>query len=435
MAQFGRAGRSLSRFRTERAGSVAIMAGFMFTALVVAIGGAVDYSSTIANSKKAQRMMDSTVLALTRQELNTDDLQQKGEALFTSLLAKASLNSEAKEITFTLDNDIVRGTAVVGSATNFLSIIGLDRLRARIEAAAVAPELIPMEIALVLDVSGSMGTDLNGKPRIEWLKDSVNGMFDTLDENLPPSTQLSAAIVPYSTSVNLGDYPQVLAALSVGSKAKPTNGGDVWAAERVDAANGLDFNLKTTSATVRPVPFVDKFEVGGRTPKSRFQPLTSDIASARKAVDKLVAQGWTAGHIGMAWGLYALASEWQDVWPEPPAPYAKSKKAIVILSDGQFNTTHNIGNTSLANDDSVGVRFKNDNTAESDAYFQDVCELAEDRGIIVYAVALALDPVSEAKMGDCVANSGQLFKADSPAELRKAFEAIALELGERRLVS
>ncbi len=427
----------VSRFQSDRSGGVAIMAGFMFVTLVVAIGGALDYSSTIANTKKAQRMMDSTVLALTRQDLNTIDVQEAGEALFESLVSKASLDSATDNVEFVLSDNVVRGTAVIGSTTNFLSLIGMDRIRARVEAAAVPPAGVPLEIALVLDTSGSMATDLNGKPRIERLKDAVNLMFDSLEDTLPRNATMLASVVPYSTSVNVGNFPQALAAQSVGLGPRPPVGADVWAAERVSAVNGLDYTVSAASPSVDPVPFVTAAEIGDVSPSSRMSALTRDIDAARASIDDMTAEGWTAGHIGMAWGVYALANEWQAIWPEAPAPTGQAKKVIVMLSDGEFNTTHNIGDTSLAIDPNSldgALPFKNNNALESDAYFKDICDLADARGITVYTVALALDPVSETKLAACAANGGRLFKADSAADLREAFDNIARELGLHRLV-
>jgi hypothetical protein len=260
-------------------------------------------------------------------------------------------------------------------------------------------------------------------------------MLDTLEDTLPPGSEFSTAVVPYSTSVNVANYKQALAAASIGGEVKPTTGRDLWAAERFTASSGLDYTVSTAAPSTRPVPFVTAAEIGNKNPRSRMMSLTRDVDSVRRTIGGLNAKGWTAGHIGMAWGLYALSNEWQGIWPETPAPRGEANKVIVILSDGQFNTTHNIGDISLATPPGGTIPKKNDNGLESDAYFKNVCDLAEAQDITVYAVALALDPVSEAKLGDCVANGGQLFEANNPSQLRDAFESIAVELGQRRLVS
>ena len=102
---------------------------------------------------------------------------------------------------------------------------------------------------------------------------------------------------------------------------------------------------------------------------------------------------------------------------------ADTNKIIVFLSDGEFNQTHNIGAGSQTD------------TANSNAYFQDMCTLARDNGYTIFTVALALNATSEAILAECVGTSGQAYTADSAEELTQAFEDIARLLGMRRLTS
>jgi len=326
-------------------------------------------------------------------------------------------------VQFSLSDTLVSGSALVDSKTYFLGIMGMDSMSASVESAAVPPAARPIEIALVLDVSGSMSEDLNGKTRMKRMKEAVNDMFDTLDEELPSGAKVSASVVPYSTSVNLGDYSQVFGAVSVSGLPKPAFGSDVWAAERSVLASGTDFTLSDVSPVVSAIPFVTETEMGNGDPVARLSALSDNIAGVRTTVDAMTPDGWTAGHIGMAWGVYSLSNKWASVWPQDPKPAADADKIIVMLSDGQFNTTHNIGDASNAD----GVH--------SDAYFQTVCDLARAQGITIYTVALALDPVSEAKLGACVGPGGKLYTADSANELSNAFKDIARRLGRHRLTS
>ena len=413
----------LNGFGTERKGGVALMAGFAFPLVFLGAGGALDYTNAVTTQKKAQRAMDSTVLALTRRDLNDIDIQTEGETLFNAILGNANLNTTSTEVRFTLTDTVVRGSALVASRTHFLSFIGLDNMPGHVESAAVPPTDRPIEIALVLDVSGSMDDDLNGQPRIERLKSAVNAMFDTLEDSLPSGAQVSASVVPYSTSVNLGDYRNALASSSISGEAKPPAGDDVWAAERVVAVNGTDYTVNDASPGARPIPFVTEGEINRASPTARLAALTDDINDVRSSVSAMTAHGWTAGHIGMAWGVYTLSDSWNHIWPQNPAATGDADKIIVMLSDGRFNTTHNIGEQS------------NSDGENSDAYFQNTCDLAKDKGITIYAVALALDAASEAKLASCVGVNGRVYPADSASELSNAFEAIARRLGTHRLTS
>jgi hypothetical protein len=240
----------------------------------------------------------------------------------------------------------------------------------------------------------------------------------------------------------LGSYPQALEATSIDlNLPKPGGNADLWAAERKIASNGLNYTVNDTGPNSRKVPFVTAAEIGDTSPTSRLAALTDDIGSVRTTVNAMTPNGWTAGHIGMAWGVYSLSDKWSSLWPQDPAPKGDADKIIVMLSDGIFNTTHGIGDTGLGIDPSTvanpdgALPFKNNNQEESDAYFQNVCAMARTEGMTIYAVALALDSASETKLGNCVGASGKLYTADSANDLSKAFEDIARRLGTHRLTS
>ncbi len=411
----------LKSFGVERSGGVAMMMGLTMPVIFLGAGGAVDYSNAISTKQKAQSAIDSTVLALTRRDLTTIDVQAEGRELFSAIMQEQGIANDINNVNFTLNNSLISGSAVVDSQNYFLGLIGMDTMAARVEAAAVPPANRPIEIALVLDTSGSMGNDLNGSPRIERMKVAVNEMFDTLDDTLPPGAEVRASLVPYSTSVNISDFQSAAVNSSVAGLPKEP---EIWAAERFVAVNGNSFNLNTADPGVSPLPFVTASEMGmNATPATRMAPLTDDIADVRSTVAGMNPSGRTAGHIGMAWGLYSLAESWGGFWPTAPEANGDSEKIIVFLSDGLFNTTHNIG----ARSRSDGVTSK--------AYFQDVCSLARDEDITIYTIALALDPASEARLRRCVGSSGESFSASNAAELSAAFKSIASRVGTHRLTS
>lgn len=414
-------------FKADRKGGIALMTGLAFPIVFVGMGGAVDYNNAITTTQKAQRALDSTVLALAGRDLETIDIQAEGERLFRSVLESQAIGSDPSGVVFTLDDDVITGSGFVESQTFFLGLIGMNNFRGRVESVAVPATVEPIEIALVLDVSGSMGNPLNGTPKIDLLKNSVNAMFDTLDRVLPDDAELSTALVPYSSSVNLGNYPQVLQSVSLTGQPLPPAGANAWVAERPQTQSGTNFTLTDASPIGSPIPLVtqDHFDLSLPFPEAptfpRLTALTDDIPSVRTAVNALTPNGFTAGHLGMEWGVYTLSERWGNVWPQDPLPANQANKIIVMLSDGQFNRTFDIGN-----------RTKIDG-AHSDAYFQEVCEFAQDRNITIYTIALDLDVVNASKLQNCVGGNGAFFPANNASDLIEAFESIARRLGAIRL--
>jgi len=235
-------------------------------------------------------------------------------------------------------------------------------------------------------------------------------MFDTLDEVLPPSVEVSASVVPYSTSVNISGYS---ASLSLGKT------GEVWAAERMIASNGASFVINDASPSVRGIPVLNKTS---SKPAARLSPLSTDIDAVRSKVNSLTADGGTAGHLGMAWGVYTLSDKWGQVWPKSPEKSGDAEKVIIILSDGEFNTIHNLTGGGSGAEKSYG-------------YFQAACKVAKDEGILVHAVALSLDDASRQQLEKCVNMNGQVHSADSAGQLQTVFKTIALSFGQRRLTN
>ena len=148
-------------------------------------------------------------------------------------------------------------------------------------------------------------------------------------------------------------------------------------------------------------------------------PLTNDRDTLETAIDNFTTGGWTAGHLGTAWGWYMLSDSWGALLPgdSSPKPYGTKNlfKAVVLMTDGEFNT-------SWRNDDS-------DDQAIS------LCNAMKDKDIIVYAVSFK--SANHPTLLSCASadNSGnQLYwDADNGSELTAAFKDIAIRLTNLRL--
>ncbi|WP_213272273.1 TadE/TadG family type IV pilus assembly protein [Hyphomonas sp.] len=156
-------------------------------------------------------------------------------------------------------------------------------------------------------------------------------------------------------------------------------------------------------------------------------PLTEDKVALKTHISNLVAEGGTAGHLGIAWGWYLVSPEWADIWPEAskPLPYREpqTSKAVILMTDGDFNIQHP--------------------TASKNSFRQsmDLCDgmKASNRRIQIYTVGFQV-PSGVQRTGDgrtileyCATSADHAFNADSGEELIEAYRSIARSISDLRL--
>ena len=165
-------------------------------------------------------------------------------------------------------------------------------------------------------------------------------------------------------------------------------------------------------------------------PRSEIMPLTNDKRALKTHIDRLNPGGFTAGHLGAQWGWYMLAPAWELVWPSSskPAPYndGKTIKAMILMTDGEFNTSYTAGTSGSAQ------------TNQSFLHARNICSnMKADEKIIVYTVGFQLRNSDAINLLRNCANTPDKhhFLAEDADELREAFRAIAIQLANLRISS
>lgn len=200
-------------FTHARDGNVAMIFALCLVPMLLLMGGALDLSRQRGGEVNVQNALDATLLAVAHKalDLNEDQLSAEGRKWFDSQMMGTKL-----EITsFTIINTGDRLTAEVTGTidTSFLAIMGLTELTIR-RRASVKYGVRNIEIALVLDTTGSMaatasGTEscgrwscTGGKSKLVVLKEAATSMMNTLEAS--GSGQMKVSIIPFATFVNVG---------------------------------------------------------------------------------------------------------------------------------------------------------------------------------------------------------------------------------------
>jgi Flp pilus assembly protein TadG len=191
------------RFGSDRSGATAVVFGLAVIPLVVAAGAALDYGRASAAKLQLQRAVDAAALALVKDAPAGDDRQikKRGEELVKALLSGAKDISTDK-ITISRESQAVRVVASATMKTAFMALAGFDTLSISSEAQA-AWGMTNIELALVLDNTGSMNETPQGKRKIDELKSAAGRLLIDLRAVAHDKDTVKVSIVPFDTEVRL----------------------------------------------------------------------------------------------------------------------------------------------------------------------------------------------------------------------------------------
>lgn len=220
----------LRRFRSDERGAFATIFAVLAIVLVAFSGAVVDYTSMQQAKTRAQVALDAAALALqpkiytstsdqlkaNAQSLIVDRLQDPRNAWTkcTSALQPPCVNVDTANID--TENGTLTLSAQLSVPMYFVSLVGVPKLNFRIESQATRKKL-NLEVAMVLDNSGSMGESMggwSGPKRMDVLKASatcaVNILFygvsdcSTSTSGLTVKPDVKMAVIPFTSEVNVG---------------------------------------------------------------------------------------------------------------------------------------------------------------------------------------------------------------------------------------
>ncbi len=460
------------------------MFSLIFTVIVGLNVFAIEYSRAVEVRKSMQKHLDSTLVHLSKDDKKFKP-QTAGESFLANAVNNSSYDLSKIKSKFVWDNDTASLTGTVDFTPKSMIRGALfDGFAMGVEA-SVAPKMLGLvEIALVLDSSGSMLFPIDnkysrrtapvGERRIDSLHTAVTGLFDAIYEN--PTVIPKVAVIPYANTVDIsdlyvngdsGDFTptwgrtyndlQLNIITEASVEHMPNSYGysmrqkGIWATERYQTKNSdgsfaLSLLPPSTSNTLIPItsqrytePRCSRWTcyylqarrwIGDHKRKNGYffphigvLPQTTDASKVRNFVKSIEPNGGTAGHLGAIWGLYALSPAWHDVFKHPagvPAPLSSDEKHLVIMTDGSFNSPQTAGMS----------------TSDIFKYFQSVCDLARDSGVTVYTVGLLLQSDDmDRVLSECVTSPHRYYKVENHNDLVNAFKNIGRVTSQIRIAS
>ncbi len=408
-------------FTRDERGSVTILFGLSCIVLFGVMGIAIESARYQDVASRAQAGLDGAALAgaklLGDDDVSTSDIQDRAKQYFDAVIATFGVDTASIS---PLQVAVDRTTGAVESSVQikvpnfFGTIMGLDRLTTINRASKVVYDMQKTELALVLDVTGSM----NSKNKLGDMKAATSDIIDALLDKSINESNTRIAVAPFSASVNAGSYRDDV--------ADTTNAvADDCVIERADATDAAPAGANR----LKTAPLTPSYGMYG-CPDAPIIPLLgkSEKDTLKNTINSYVATGWTAGHIGSAWGWYLLSPEWNGIFTGKSKPnnYDPEKviKAVVIMTDGEFNAAYLNGD--LASTDPAQADL-------SYGQFQTLCTGMKDSGIRVFTVGYDLPAASRAltELETC-ATTGDFYAA-AAGNLKKVFKDIADSLTALRV--
>ena len=418
----------LATLRQDERGAVAMIFALSLFALLMMVGLAVDIARAVHTKSRIAAALDAAALAaaksLHEKDLGVPELTALAKRYFEVNLGEAGLNfGQVSDFQVAIDKptSTVSVTAIANVPTAFARVGGIDSIRLPTTvAAAFDPKDI--EVALSLDVTGSM---CNPCSKIEDLQAAARDLIDILLPAQKTSTnKVRVALAPFAAGVNAGaDYAgRVVSKLGPDTCVFERDGAEL----ATDAPPGAGGYLKVAGDS----------GVANRRNNcpsgAEVMALTDSARNLTREIDQLRAGGSTAGHLGTAWAWYLVSPQWASIWPPDsrPANYGDKKtiKAVVLMTDGVYNTFGGACDRSCSNTSAQATRSQD--AARS------LCSnmKSPNVGVKVYSVGFKLDDRrAEEVLRDCASSATTFYRAESGEQLRRAFREIAQDLMRLRL--
>lgn len=379
--------RYLRQFGRDEDGGIIVLTLLLLVVMLVMGGMAVDFMRYESRRALLQSVSDRAVLAAAELDLQVDSSEVvidyfRANGVEDAIIGAPIVNDEP-------GSRSVRVNSELDISTIYLGFVGIDELSAPAASAAIEGTG-NIEISMVLDISGSMGGNVNVPDRgnvekMVLLQEAASAFVDTL---LIPEyqDQVSISLVNYSADVSVGDgiydalttTPDTIYEAADGSFTEYTDeeleqmelldpdfevalGTPHTNPSRCIEFNDSEFTTRTFD-TARTYQQVARFSTTNgstfrspRCPEEDFQgiiALTQDGDRLKTAINQLRPTKTTSIHLGMKWGVSLIDPSMRDLLAgvpgvDPafagvrPADYTDATSAVdtakyvILMTDGQ----------------------------------------------------------------------------------------------------
>lgn len=322
--------------KLENQNGSAAIAALLLMPIIFSIGAmAVDFSYQLHKQDRLGQAAESISLTLSKRNINSvNDNQLLTEKMLDWYFPGGTISHEIKAITGGFN--VKLGTNVKFLLSQNIHTSDVDTPVSNQGAASFSPQQPQFELALVLDLSGSMAGQ-----KLSDLKSAARNFINSMSD----SSYIS--LIPYSNGVSFEN--QSWSAASNGQKTciyararvcKP----NIWGGGCTDQWGSESHVVANLFASAASNNFLEEAWRGGQWLAENCStftalPLTSDKQALLAKVNSLsdpVASTTTISYEGIIWGGRMIAPQWRGQWGNADLPKNSSEidKHLILFTDG-----------------------------------------------------------------------------------------------------
>lgn len=447
-----------------------MMTAFCAMTLLTVVGVAVDVAGMTSLRKTMQDRLDVAVLAAAGSG-ETKDAELK--KIVKDVIEQGSNNTWKMDAVITIDSNEIYAEGTTVYDPMIMGIMNQGKINVRVNSAAPVATEVPLNIAMVLDTTGSMaGSNMTD------LKDAAEVLVDFVEAQKHPQSRI--AVVPFSNYVNIGMSRRNEAWMDVPADAttgpapacypeETVTGSGCTTTTETRYSDGVSYTATMTTCSSNtatptgnticpPAPGVvwngcagsrdapDNIiaDASGAKPiggamnvicGEEILPMTGDYNAVRSKIASLSAKGPTYLPTGVIWG-------WRTLTPNAPfteaaASPADAVKALVLMTDG-VNIMTQEARYSSSEKTYHGIYDMTDTASDKEAKERllNICDGVKADGISLFTIAYKLPGGSkktEKTLEECASGASYAFQAKDSDQLKNAFDAIGKSLATVRL--
>jgi Flp pilus assembly protein TadG len=234
-------------FGGDRRGVALVLFVILTVPMMLLIGVAIDVGHVLAAKVRLQAALDAAALYIaSNPSMTGTQAQNYANAYVSANLLAQSDATLSSPVTVTRVNNTVTVTGTANVNTTFLQFSGYNTLSAGVSSTATSAQN-NLEVALVLDNTGSMNQMYGNQTGIAGLQAAATALVNTLFASDPTGQYVKISVVPFTDTVNVGtqyanaswiDNSNAAGSLSQENIAVPTGTGLIAFASSLAKATG-----------------------------------------------------------------------------------------------------------------------------------------------------------------------------------------------------